>query len=400
MTDNKIAVTTVLGGVDVLTGHIYRTRASASFAYSDSFLGRSDAFALAPSLPLFGGPQAIFPAYPFSDSAPDTWGRKVLNRAAGRQLDEISLLLGVNDNGRQGATRFWSDGVAVADGEGVPGEHELSEVIRTADQVQRGEMDISDRQIRRLFRATGSLGGARPKANVDRGGLLWLAKFPKPVGDEWNVIAWEAATLDLMKQAGIQVAPHETKTFTVAGEDRTVLFLRRFDRTSSNVRIPYMSAMTALEAQDGSGGDWVDLVEWAHTYGADTKELWRRAVFGALIGSVDDHLRNHGFLRKNGAWVLSPAFDVNPTPVANGSEHELGLDGVFDLSLKDFVDANVLDLFDVSLVEQSGWLESLVGILAKAESRAIAHGADAHSAAMMTERFAAAMEDLKQVLGN
>lgn len=396
MAGDKIAVTTVLGGVDVLAGHIYRTRASAAFAYADSYLERSDAFALAPSLPLFGGPQSVFPANPFSDSAPDTWGRKVLNRAAGRQLDEISLLLGVNDNGRQGATRFWSEGIAVADGEGVPGEHELSEVIRTADQVQRGEMDISDRQIRRLFRATGSLGGARPKANVDRGGSLWLAKFPKPVGDDWNVIAWEAATLDLMEQAGIQVAPHETKSFTVAGEDRTVLFLRRFDRTTTNVRIPYMSAMTALEARDGSGGDWVDLVEWAHTHGADTKELWRRAVFGTLIGNVDDHLRNHGFLRKEGAWVLSPAFDVNPTPIDHGSEHELALDGEGRLALTHFMDTDVLDLFGVKL--DPTWLGQLSEAFSRATIRASAHGADAFSISIIDERFGRAREEIKQFL--
>ena len=38
-------------------------------------------------------------------------------------------------------------------------------------------------------------------------------------------------------------------------------------------------------------------------------------VFNVLISTVDDHLRNHGFLwtGRNG-WTLSPAFDLNPTP--------------------------------------------------------------------------------------
>lgn len=34
-----------------------------------------------------------------------------------------------------------------------------------------------------------------------------------------------------------------------------------------------------------------------------------------MISNTDDHLRNHGFLRKTTAgWSLSPAFDLNPSP--------------------------------------------------------------------------------------
>lgn len=399
MGDSKIAVTTVIGGNDVLAGYIYRTRASASFAYEPSFLARPDAFSLAPALGLFSGPQSILPVNPFSDSAPDTWGRKVLMRAAGRNLDEVSLLLGVNDNGRQGATRFWVDGVAVADGEGVPGEHELVEVLRTADQVQRGDRDILERNVRRLFRATGSLGGARPKVNVRRGQELWLAKFPKPHGDQWNVMAWEAATLGLMQRVGIKVPAHETRTFIVDGEDRTVLFLRRFDRDVAGVRIPYMSAMTALQAVDGGGGDWIDLMEWSQYSGADTTEQWRRAVFGVLVGNVDNHLRNHGFLRNGGSWVLSPVFDVNPTPPGDGDAYELTLDGKSQLSLEDFTEPAVLDLFGVSLdSETTEWLRQVRSVLEQAPALATAHGADAFSMAVMEDRFTHAKEQIEQVL--
>lgn len=389
-----IDVTTVLSGEEVLAGHLYRARTSASFSYDPSYLARGNAFPLAPALPLFVGPQPIFPSNPFSDSAPDTWGRKVLVRAAGRKLDEISLLLGVNDNGRQGATRFWVGGVAVADGQGVPGEHELAEVLRTADQVQRGDAKIPDDQVRRLFRATGSLGGARPKANVLRGQELWLAKFPKPSGDMWNVMAWEAATLDMMDAVGIRVPEHETKAFEVDGEARTVLFLRRFDRTEGGVRIPYISAMTALETSDGEGGDWVDLVEWAHANGADTGELWRRAVFGVLVGNLDDHLRNHGFLRSNGGWALSPVFDVNPTPGADGNSHELALDGDDELTLAHFLRPDVLDLFGVGL--NPDWSKQLGYVLEGAAARARAHGADAFSIEVMADRFASAKQQLRQ----
>jgi serine/threonine-protein kinase HipA len=39
-------------------------------------------------------------------------------------------------------------------------------------------------------------------------------------------------------------------------------------------------------------------------------------VFNVLVSNVDDHLRNHGFLWVGrGGWTLSPAYDLNPTPI-------------------------------------------------------------------------------------
>jgi len=51
---------------------------------------------------------------------------------------------------------------------------------------------------------------------------------------------------------------------------------------------------------------------------ADLEELWRRIVFNIAISNTDDHLRNHGFLLTDKGWILSPAFDVNPTPNSSG----------------------------------------------------------------------------------
>ena len=49
---------------------------------------------------------------------------------------------------------------------------------------------------------------------------------------------------------------------------------------------------------------------------ADINELWRRIVFTILISNDDDHMRNHGFLYAGSeGWTLSPAYDLNPTPV-------------------------------------------------------------------------------------
>lgn len=384
-------VTTVIGRAEVLAGRIYRTRTSGSFEYTTTYLGMRTAFALAPGLGLFPGAQAIFPANPFSDSAPDTWGRKVQTRAAGHKLDELTLMFGVNDEGRQGATRYWDDGVAVADGDGVPAEADLSEIIHVADQIERGETDIDDVALRRLFRATGSLGGARPKANVKLGSDLWLAKFPKPLGDDWNVMAWEAAMLDAMGAAGIAVPQHMTRQISVDGTERTVLFLRRFDRTDDGTRIPYISAMTALEATDGNGGDWVDVVDFAQIAGADTTELWRRATFGALLGNLDDHLRNHGFLRRGPRWALSPAFDVNPEPLGAGDHHQLALFGNSEVSLDSLMSKDALALFGVRQLSARSFLERLGPALNSLPQYATTHGADALTVNVMRSRVETAM---------
>lgn len=390
MTDTY-EVTTVVGRSEVLAGRIYRTRTSGVFEYDPAYLRMREAFALSPALSLFPGAQPLSPVNPFSDSAPDTWGRKVQNRAAGRTLDDLSLMLGVSDEGRQGATRFWADGVAVSPHHGVPVEADLSEIIHVADQVERGETDIDDIAIRRLFRATGSLGGARPKANVKIGGDLWLAKFPKPIGDEWNVMAWEAAMLDAMGAVGIDAPEHTTKRFTVDGSERTVLLLRRFDRTDDGSRIPYISAMTALEAVDGDGGDWVDVVDFARLSGSDPSELWRRAVFGCVIGNLDDHLRNHGFLRRGTAWMLAPAFDVNPEPLGDGNRHQVALFGNNDFSLASFMAQDALDLFGVRHPAAETFLERLRPVLAALPTLVRAHGADASSITTMNSRIDAAV---------
>ncbi len=172
----------------------------------------------------------------------------------------------------------------------------------------------SDADLRLLLAPGSSLGGARPKASViDSDGQLAIAKFPKH-DDLIPVTLWESVALQLAAQAGIPTP--EWRAEKVA--DRNVLVSRRFDR-SGNSRIPFLSAMSLLDAADNEPHSYMEIADALRQYGAkadaDCAQLWRRVVFSILISNSDDHLRNHGFLYDRAGWRLSPAYDVNPVPV-------------------------------------------------------------------------------------
>jgi serine/threonine-protein kinase HipA len=172
----------------------------------------------------------------------------------------------------------------------------------------------TDEDLAMIFAPGSSLGGARPKASViDQYGRLSIAKFPKET-DDYSIELWEEVALRLAEQAGIRTPGHEL--VMVAG--KSVLLSRRFDR-QGEARIPFLSALSMMGLKDGERGSYPELVDVLTQHGAQTKqdaaELYRRMVFNVLISNVDDHLRNHGFLwAGQGGWVLSPVYDLNPTP--------------------------------------------------------------------------------------
>ena len=72
-------------------------------------------------------------------------------------------------------------------------------------------------------------------------------------------------------------------------------------------------------SRDGQRGSYPELVDSPTQHGAkaraDAAQLYRRVTFNVLVSNVDDHLRNHGFLwAGRDGWVLSPVYDLNPTP--------------------------------------------------------------------------------------
>jgi len=315
--------------VGLLRHHSSGRGETATFEYADEWLGSDACFSIEPALRLTKGPFAPPPGLTLfgslGDSAPDTWGRRLMQRAERRNADregrrvrtlgELDYLLGVSDETRLGAMRFRriGEGIFQAPDRGVPPVVELGRLLQVTERLLRDEE--TDEDLRLIFAPGSSLGGARPKASVlDQHGHLSIAKFPKD-SDDYSIETWEEVALRLAERAGIETPHHEL--VQIAG--KAVLMSRRFDRQGAT-RTPFLSAMSMLGARDGERGSYPELADALAAHGAkaraDAEQLYRRVVFSVLISNVDDHLRNHGFLwRGRDGWVLSPAYDLNPTPV-------------------------------------------------------------------------------------
>ena len=331
MPDIEVHIDFALGvkRVGTLHRHARRGAEAISFEYHSMWLEDPARFSLEPALTLSRGVFAAANGAPvfgsIGDSAPDTWGRRLMQRAerrraeqesrAVRTLQELDYLLGVSDVSRLGALRFRNSGEEVFQSPtavGVPGLVDLGRLLQVTDRILRNEETDEDMQV--IFAPGSSLGGARPKASVtDQQGHLSIAKFPKET-DDYSIELWESVALILAERAGIRVPHHEL--IRVAG--RPVLLSRRFDR-APGTRVPFLSGLSMLGLVDGERGSYPELVDVLTLHGAqasaDVRELFRRMMFNVSISNVDDHLRNHGFLWTGPkGWTLSPVYDLNPTP--------------------------------------------------------------------------------------
>ena len=271
----------------------------------------------------------------FTDVLPERWGRTLLKRKEQivaqeenrqvRTLSDFDYLVGVDDFSRLGAFRFKKDkeGAFINTDSNlrVPPVENLSELAFACNEIEKTEANhlLPDKKwLMQLIKPGSSLGGARPKATVvDDSNTLYVAKFPSR-NDDYDVALWEHFCHLLAQKAGINSAL--TKTVSLGGNYHTLLS-RRFDRNTLGKRIHFASAMSLLGLSDGdnaqTGHGYLDIVDFIVQECADVennlKELYRRVAFNICVGNSDDHFRNHGFLLTPKGWILSPAYDMNPT---------------------------------------------------------------------------------------
>lgn len=346
--------------IGTLHAETVRGKETLSFEYAEDWLESGEPILLDPKLHFGPGPQ--FSQTPFGlflDSAPDRWGRVLIQRREAlrakedkrpvRALSDSDYLLEVHDLCRMGALRFKTepDGPFISNDDALsaPPLHSLRELEQASLHLEESDPNSLEYQkwLRQILAPGSSLGGARPKANVtDPDGNLWIAKFPGR-GDEFNVGAWEAVVYHLARKAGLHTVPARTEKLSAFGD---TFLSKRFDRNGSR-RIHFASAINLLGYQDGDNAktgvsylDLVDLIEQiSEQPNDDLKELWRRIVFSICVCNTDDHLRNHGFLLGTQGWKLSPVYDLNPQPDGGGlslniseTDNALDLDTALDVS--------------------------------------------------------------------
>lgn len=320
-----------------------RNLASASFQYDRNYLARADRYALSPDLPLVptriwtGTNTNLFGA--FADASPDAWGQKLVeaNNAVLRKhgavlpqaLGDFDFLLGVSDNTRMGALRLAAVEASHVTtpqswlGPDASPETEVGSLTKTLRIAARYEArEASDEEIEYLAGIATSPGGARPKANVwGANGQLSLLKLPHSKDGNVDVEGWEAVLLTIAGRAGLQVPQFSVHR---ASEAKSVLVLDRFDRRTQGAkqqRHGYISAATALglgKHDENSSATYEQfaqvIIETTKRSDAALREMYGRIALTVLANNVDDHWRNHGFIRVDGAWQLAPLFDVNPNP--------------------------------------------------------------------------------------
>lgn len=317
------------------------------FVYGRSYLERPNAVALdpvelklAPRTYATAAMQGVFGA--LRDASPDYWGRRVIQRHLGNaQPSEMDYLLHSPDD-RAGALGFGLNPTPPAPKRSFNRTLDLATVQTMADALVRDEGQpaaggggdaVADRdQVENLMVIGTSMGGARPKAVVEDGDGLWIAKFNRP-DDTWNHARVEHAMLTLARACGLVTA--ESRVVDVAGRD--VLLVKRFDREKTDAgyrRARMVSALTLLRAEDTyeSRDKWsyVLLAEELRRVCAEprqsTAELFRRMCFNALISNVDDHPRNHAVLARAADWSLSPAYDLTPAVPVSLDRRDLAME--------------------------------------------------------------------------
>ena len=301
------------------------------FVYGKSYLANPDAVPIDPLDLKLGTAtyrttalKGVFGA--LRDAGPDYWGRRIIEKYAGKtQFGEIDYLLYAPDD-RAGALGFGLGPKPPAPKHAFNKTLDLAKLMTLVEAIIVDE-EITEgpetQQVEDLMLIGTSMGGARPKAVVEDVDGLWVAKFNRP-DDKWNHARVEHAMLELAKACGLTVS--HSRVRAVGGRD--ILLVKRFDRERTEhgyLRARMTSGLTILRTEDThqhrDHWSYLLLAEELRRICVnprrDTAELFRRMVFNSLISNTDDHPRNHAAIARDRNWQLSPAYDLTPsTPIS------------------------------------------------------------------------------------
>lgn len=272
------------------------------------------------------------------DSMPDGWARLVLDRAlrnAGYDHTSLTAIDRLALVGMDGSGALTYDGPRLTSFDAPAVDFDTAAaLVGKAPEEEDGD------RIRHALTLTGSLGGARPKANAWRlgdafatsnapGARLWLAKFPAK-GDGPEAGAVEYAYSLMARAAGVEMPP----TALLPSKQTAGYFaVERFDRTPTGGRLHMHSLGGLLNASTANSALGYEALmrvtgQLTQREGADVAGIEQqiaRMAFNVLARNRDDHVKNHAFLMdERGAWRPAPAYDLT---YSNLPEHALLVGG-------------------------------------------------------------------------
>ena len=266
----------------------------------------------------------------FDDSLPDGWGSLILDRylrtkgIEPARLSVLQRLALVGTTGR-GALEYYPD-------KSVSEESSFLDFDRLAEEAEKiltGE--YSSNFVDTLYKYGGSSGGARPKIFATIDNKQWLIKFKATI-DPPDVGKTEYAYSQLARECGINMP--ETRLF-----ENKYFGVERFDRTTSG-KVHTISAAGLLHADYRIPSlDYSVLLKVCLHLTKNMEEvysLFRLLVFNVAISNRDDHAKNFSFQCKDGAWTLSPAYDLLPSSGFNGY-HTTTINGQGNPTTKDIM---------------------------------------------------------------
>lgn len=270
------------------------------------------------------------------DYLPDTWGRKVITRAA-----TVSELKDFNANSLIDILSLVSKsniGALSIDAEDEEPEFDLGveyrELLNAENAAQIVEdpetnIQLETTKLLHLWQAgSGGVGGARPKSLINKGGTGYLAKFNRKK-DDYNNARVELACLLMAQAAGIDIKGGFVEP-DINGRD--VLLLERFDLTKEDSRLHVISINSMLKDPNsfvdfGRMFRYDNVLEVLKRYSIkiehDTQQLLKIMLFNRVINNTDDHERNLSLINDGSGYRLAPAYDLVPTLV-KGAYHAAG----------------------------------------------------------------------------
>lgn len=301
-----------------------------------------------------------------ADTLPDKFGQAIVNTwlaRQGRSPDDFSIIerLCYSGSRAMGALEFMPAVISQLD---KAVDINIDEMVKLVHEVisRRNQINAkltADEQHNQhalldILRIGTSAGGARAKAviayNEDTGAVMsgqaeapagfnhWLLKFDGASDIELGETAGygriEYAYYQMAKAAGINMM--ESRLLEENG--RAHFMTRRFDRVDGNkIHLQSLCAIAHYDFNMAGAYGYEQALMIMRRIKLSKQEqlqLFRRMVFNVMARNQDDHTKNIAFLmNQDGAWSLSPAFDMTYSYQPSGAwtnQHQMTVNGKRD----------------------------------------------------------------------